>query len=203
MADSFGVQKGDKDKLELNDVEKVLYKYTELAIEGMKNELDIQGINASRDLWQSIRPKYRIVTEKFGITYIAEIYMEDYYEFVDKGREPGKNPPIGPIMKWMANKEGFKLRGLDKIGDIRERGLKKKQKYTMEDIVKANAFAISRGIGKKGTKATHFYSNVINQEFYTAMNKELSDALKRDVTVEIRNLVDTKGNLATGETRFK
>jgi len=139
-------------EIDLTTVEGVLMHYASLIVELTKENLSSDGGNASYKLSQSIRPEFEIKTEKFGIQYTANIIMEEYYQYADRGRAPGKNPPVEPIIDWIRNKEGFKLKGVERIGDIRERGKNKKKAYSRYDILKANAFGISRKIGLKGTK---------------------------------------------------
>lgn len=64
----------------------------------------------------------------------VEVALPGYYEFVDKGRKPGKKPPIGPIINWI-----------------------KKNKIDTKDIgITSLAYAISNSIGIEGTKAKPF-----------------------------------------------
>lgn len=202
MAETLGVNKGDTEALDLSTVAGVLVHYAERIITETKKNLKENNSNASYQLSQSIRPNYETESTKFGIKYTAQILMEDYYEYVDLGRPAGKQPPIDVIINWMRNKEGFKLRGLEKLGDIRERGKNKRKPYTMADIYKANAFGIARKIGLKGTKPTHFFTDVVNQQFFDEFSNDLSKALKMDVEVNIQTLTDTKGHLVGGTKRF-
>lgn len=188
--------------MDLSTVEGVLMFYTEKIIQDCKDNLEESGSNASYQLSQSIRPEFEVKTEKFGIKYIARISMEEYYEWVDKGRPAGKQPPISSIINWIANKEGFQIRGLDKVGDIRERGINKKKAYTREDVIRSNAFGIAAKIGLKGTQPTSFFTNAVNQELYTNLNRDLSKALKRDVEVSIKNMIDTKELLSDSTIRY-
>lgn len=64
----------------------------------------------------------------------VEVALPGYYEFVDKGRKPGKKPPIGPIINWI-----------------------KKNRIDTKDIgITSLAYAISNSIGIEGTKAKPF-----------------------------------------------
>lgn len=201
----LGVSKSSVEQggLDLSTVTGVLEHYMNLIITGTKEQLEGNNSNATHQLTQSIRPEFTVKSEKFGMVYTAQILMEEYYEWVDKGRPAGKMPPLEDIVQWVRHKEGFRLRGKEKLGDIRERGKNKRKAYTMEDIVRANAFGVARKIGLRGTKPTNFFTNVVNQEFYNNLNKDLSKALKKDVEVTIRNLTDSKNKLVSGVERFK
>jgi hypothetical protein len=129
--------------------------------------------------------------------------MEDYWQAVDEGRKAGKQPPVDVIVNWIRNKEGFKLRGMDKLGDIRERGKNKRKPYTIEELRRGNAIGIARKIGLHGTKGNRFVSNVVNQAWYDGLTKDLSKALNKDVEINVKIMVDEINKLATGENRFQ
>lgn len=199
----LGISKSDVvTDIDLTTVEGVIMFYSNKIIEDAKANLASDGSNASYQLSQSIRPEFEITTEKFGVKYTMRILMEEYYEFVDEGRPPGKRPPLIRIENWIRNKEGFKLKQMDKIGDIRERGKNKRKPYTREEIIRGAAFGIAKKIGLNGTRGNNFYANVVNQEFYNNLNKDLSKALKKDVEVTIKNMVDSKEYLVSGAKRF-
>ena len=199
----IGVSKSSvSNDIDLSTVEGVLMHYSKLIIDQSVKNLEAKGKNASYKLTQSIRPEFEIKAEKFGIVYTLKILMEDYYEYADLGRPAGKQPPVNDIINWIRNKEGFKLAGLSKIGDIRERGKNKRKQYTREDIIKSTAFGIAKKIGLRGTRPSNFFTEVVDAEFYKNLNRDLSKALKKDVEVTIKNIVDTKEYLASGTKRF-
>lgn len=197
----LGVSKGSV-SLDLNEVEEIIMKYTEIIVNESKSNLDSDNANASSQLKQSIRPEFEIETTALGIVYKAKIIMEDYWEYVDLGRPAGKAPPVAKIESWISNKEGFRVRGIEKVGDIRERGINKRKAYTLQDIVRGAAFGIAKKIGDHGTKGNHFLSNVLTQELYNNMNKELSKALGRDIAVNIKLAVDNGEFLEDNTKRF-
>lgn len=73
-------------------------------------------------------------------TYYFQVLMEQYYQWVQSGRRPGKKyVPIGSLMKW-----------------IKERGLKGRNKKGKFITDKSFAFAISRNINKFGIRPSNF-----------------------------------------------
>jgi hypothetical protein len=186
---------------ELKNVADILEFYIAKIILDTKKNLESRGRIASHALEQSIRTApIQITKQAFGETYTAVVIMEDYYEWVDKGRKPGKQPPIADIIKWIKYKP-IKI-DRSKLGDIRERGVNKRKPYTIEDLVKQRAQGIARKIGLKGTRPSNFYSDVVNENLMKDLNSDLSKALKKDVEVIFKNFNDTKEFLQGGTKRY-
>ena len=43
----------------------------------------------------------RVIKTAFGTLYTIQLIAEDYLQYVDGGRRPGKRPPIQAIRKWV------------------------------------------------------------------------------------------------------
>ena len=157
----------------------ILKDKAELIIGALKKNLEAHDSIASRALFQSIRTEIKV----FGNSYTLELFMEDYWKWVDEGRKPGKMPPIDKIAKWIAQK-GIPIRSMVKASP-----LKRKSKLSLSERIKSRnrslAFLIARKIAKHGTKGTHFYSDVINDKFFQDLNNDIGEALKKDYTIEI------------------
>ena len=147
-----------------SEVDKVLLKYGKLIVDGLKKSITEDDSIASRDLLQSVRPDIK----RFGKKVELQIWMADHWKFVDRGRKPGKRPPMQPIQEWIARK-GIPLKG---------KGAKKNQARTL-------AFLIARKIGLRGTKGTNFVRETINSSFKSRMKKEVSTALGKEIKLEI------------------
>lgn len=106
------------------------------------------------------------VVEVLG-NLIIRVSSEDYLDFVDKGRKPGKRPPIGPIKKWIDNRK-----------------ISPKNKQTKDQL----AFAIAKSIGKKGIKPTNVIEKSINQLIQNK-TKLLTEAAANDVIKQIQKLL--------------
>jgi hypothetical protein len=193
-----------KGGVDLSTVEGVLTFYAKKIIENLKKNLEDSGRISSHVLEQSIRtlsPDFvEIKKQAFGNTYVVSIAMEDYYQWVDEGRKPGKQPPVADIVEWIKYKP-LNV-NIARLGEIRERGINKRKPYTKDDLIKAKAFQIARKIGLRGTKASRFYSDVVNETLIKDLNRDLGKALKRDVEISFKNFNDSKEFLASGTKRY-
>lgn len=135
------------------------------------------------DATGSLRDSIRFTITRFGTSYKFELRLADYYEWVDKGRAPGKQPPIADILKWIKDKRFV----INKKGQFATKTKGSKLQKISDNLKLSNqlAFAIARKIGKHGTKGNNFYSSTVPQ-WVEELKKELPKALKRDVLVEVK-----------------
>ena len=112
-------------------IDLTLETYMDKVTETMVNELMENRSFVTGQLANSIRENNQIVQEKDGP--VAKISMWWYGEVVDKGigRGPGKMPPVKDITAWIRNKS-----------------IPKPPKF--KDI-ESFAWAVTKGIGKRGT----------------------------------------------------
>jgi len=104
--------------------------------------------------------------------------MLDYYEFVDEGRKPGKQPPINSILKWLS---------LPLVRDKLSGGLSDAEVSNPEGL----AFQIARKIGREGTKGTDFYTNVIESRLVTQdLPKLIQESVGEDIDELMGSLLD-------------
>lgn len=128
-----------------------------------KERTKYKKINNSGTLSQSLGKNYdKSITQKGGFI-IGTIQAEDYWYYVDKGREPGGFPPYKNdregILHWVLTK-------IPKQPDIKDTSL---------------AFLIARKIAKKGTKATKFASSVLTKKDLKELYESLAEKLAEDV----------------------
>lgn len=133
---------------DLIETRKVLEEMGNETLSSMRDILFTKDKNASGELINSL--KYTIDYNNQSLD--IEFEMADYGIFVDKGRRPGKMPPIDKIKPWM------QLRGIP-------------EKW---------AFPIARKIGKLGIPATPFFSSTIEEKQTLYINK-LADAFATDL----------------------
>lgn len=164
----------------------VLDEYGQRLVSELRDNLEFGRHISSGELSSSIRYKSTIL----GSIYYWELFMADYWKFVDKGRRPGKYPPKSAILNWMTNK---------RIGSfIRGKGANKAVKggsvlatNFMEQ--KRIAYLIQRKIAKRGTPATNFYTNAMKPNHagdVKNLESDLSDLLKKDIKVTIEEIKD-------------
>lgn len=139
-------------QIEYINVEKELDRFFKSVIKQSRSNLTKQGINASKDLYRSLR--HDVNVNKNSIE--ADFLMEDYGDFIDKGvkgvesgrslanyKYTNKKPPVRFIKTWLKRKTGkFKQRNQDGI-----------------------AYAIQNTIYKRGIKPTEFFSKPFQNEF--------------------------------------
>ena len=131
-------------------------------------------IDSSGKLRKSIN--YSLKTHKNSFSFFIE--MEDYGEWVDKGRKPGKGIPKDALFKWIKTKP------------IRVRDLKTNSfvKQT-ESRIKSLAFLINRKIKEEGIAATNFLKEPFDKKFKDLPN-ELLEAYALDLEKFLENSLD-------------
>lgn len=188
----------------------ILKRYSQTITDALKKNLsdvDERGFNhiASYKLWQSIQAPVSI----YGSVYTMEIKMEDYWKYVEFGREPGKFPPVEPIVKWTVQK-GFSMeevaRSFRQAATDRRRAkgikarqynnLKRKPKaINREAVRKQLAFVIARSIAKKGIPPTYFASSVLGDslihegiaegKLWDNLRADISEAVGQDIQLQV------------------
>lgn len=159
-------------KLEYNYFKKLLDKIGKEFVDELKRELAILGKSSSGKLINSISYK---LTQNNNDWYI-EIISEDYLKFVDKGRKPGKMPPIAAIKPWVEQR-GIKMMSKSKDG-------KSGNVLTSESA----AYLIARSIGEKGIKPTHVIEKVekyifskYESQIKIAIGNDYKDYIKKSI----------------------
>ena len=126
------------------------------------------------------------------------VLMPKSWKWLEHGRGPGKMPPEEPIIKWIVHR-GFpieitegakkKIKKISKRLFITKSEIRKRRKRLKEHSVlqkrKQLAFLIRRKIGKEGTRATHFFSNVITTAFINDLKNVLKEKFKKDIKITL------------------
>lgn len=131
------------------------------------------------------------------------ITMADYWDYVERGRKPGKKPPIDKIIAWIKWK-GIVPKLSDKakehskkISDKVER--KSFKAKAIDSGVKSLAYAIATNISKRGTsnrgKAKNFTgpvgTNFVKEVMEDGRIKDLTDIIAKELGLTIVvNVVD-------------
>src|SRR3990167_1916583 len=182
--------------MEKKSISEVLYKFGETTIKLLTDSIEQNKETATRKLRQSVDFHVKIL----GSEFVWTLVMEDYWRWVEAGREAGKMPPIEPLIKWLRFK-GIKA-DLSKrrnrlIKSTKDKAAKKTLKrMSQEKAQRGLAWAIAKSIAKKGTikrfgyEGSEFYSKVMTPDYLADFRNDLQKALKRDVQIEIHNLFD-------------
>lgn len=169
-------------------VSEILQEYSKRIISGLRQSITEKNKKASRKLLQSVAVDVTI----FGDVYTMTLTMEDYWQYVEEGRKPGKQPPIEAIMKWTSQK-GLSLSGLSKrtkriIKSLKTKKVRKAlRQISAEAKRRSLAFLIARKIGRKGIAASNFFSEVVNKDLFDSMRKDISEYLKKDFVLRVIN----------------
>ena len=164
----------------------------------LRQSLDEAKKNASSTLKQSIR--YEV--QEFKDSVRLELFIEDYYVYVNDGRKgtkqtfvdntslmigtrnsTAKKPPFQAISDWIRFKgvANLSYKGL---------GFKTRQTSRVSDKVKKVQLveAIRRSIKRKGIKPTYFYTSVVNRETIGELMKTLEKSTGKSLIIDLTNI---------------
>ena len=153
--------KGENTKSVLDKFGKYLVK------ESRKNLTRLKKRN-SNGLYDSLNYDIKAMPNSFEFDFL----MNEYGEWVDKGRKAGKNPPFSAIRKWVEQRR------------IQFRS--NKGKFVTYD---STAWVITKSIGKKGIKPTNFYSRPFKLG-YAKLPNEIVEAYALDVEEFLEFTID-------------
>lgn len=150
---------------EVTENAKINIRFKKLANKG-KNKINNEG-----DLAKSVKYNVKVMPNSFSFF----IEMEDYGEWVDKGRKPGKGIPVDKLMGWIKTKP-VRLRDL-KTGQFLGK---------TESRMKSLAFLINRKIKEKGIAATNFLTDPFNKAF-----QDLPDDIIEAFGLDVEQFIET------------
>jgi len=118
------------------------------------------GANNTGELINSLRSELRDTGK--GL----ELFLKSkgYFEIIEKGRKPGKQPPISDLKRWAQRK-----------------GLPEKA-----------VFPIAKNIGKFGIKPRPVLKQIINSNKFKEGYQLIGEAYAKDVRKEIKNIINKK-----------
>jgi hypothetical protein len=141
------------------NTKKVLDKFGKYLVKESRKNLTRKKKNVTNSLYESLDYDLKAMPNSFEFDFL----MNEYGEWVDKGRKAGKNPPFSPLRKW--------------VQDRRIQFRSNKGKFQTYD---QTAWAIVKSIGKKGIPASNFYSRPF-QLGYQKLPNEIVEAYALDV----------------------
>lgn len=138
-------------------------------VNGKRRKIDNTGT-----LRNSLDYNLKVSKNSFGFS----IEMEEYGEWVDKGRNIGKYAPPDKILKWIKQKP-IRLRDLKTNSFVK----------VTESKLKSLAFLINRKIKEKGIAATNFLTDPFNDKFRT-LPQDVLEAYALDVSKFLEDSLD-------------
>jgi len=141
------------------NTQRALDKFGKYLVRESRKNLTRKNKNVTNSLYESLDYDVKVMANSFEFDFL----MNEYGEWVDKGRRAGKNPPFSPIRKW--------------VEDRRIQFRSNKGKFQTYD---QTAWAIVKSIGKKGIPASNFYSRPFNLG-YAKLPQELVEAYALDM----------------------
>lgn len=145
--------------MEGKNTKRVLDKFGKYLVKESRKNLTRKKKNVTNSLYESLDFDVKAMPNSFEFDFL----MNEYGEWVDKGRRAGKNPPFSAIRKW--------------VEDRRIQFRSNKGKFQTYD---QTAWAIVGGIGKKGIPASNFYSRPFNLG-YAKLPNEIVEAYALDM----------------------
>lgn len=139
--------------MENKEINKLIEEFGKEVVAEMQQELIENGDIASGNLYRSLKVEVQTSIKETIVRFLSLDYGID----VDKGREPGKFPPISKIKEWT------KLKG----------------------IPEKAAFPIAKKIYKFGIAPKPFIFDSFNKK-KTAFVKKLADVYSKSITSDIK-----------------
>ena len=162
----------------------ILREYEQTITDALYKSLESNDKFATGLLAQSIEAKTKI----FGQTISLEVYMNDYWKYVDAGRKKGsKQPPQDAMLKHIAVRGDWhvkKVNDLSKFYTVKGKKIARKNPLPLDKARKSLAFLIGRSIKKKGIKPTNFVEEGIDG-IQAQLEKDLLEAVGRQIEIEL------------------
>lgn len=163
----------------------ILREYEQTVTDALIKSLESNNKVASGVLAQSIEAKTKI----FGQSISLQVYMNDYWKYVDGGRKKGsKQPPQDAMLKHIAVRGEWHTKKVSDISKFytNKKGLKvaRKTPLPMDKARKSLAFLIGRSIKRKGIKSTNFVEEgIVGIE--RQLEADLLEAVGRQIEVQL------------------
>lgn len=143
----------------MDNTKKALEKFGKYLVKESRKNLTRKKKNVTNSLYDSLDYQVKAMPNSFEFDFL----MEEYGEWVDKGRRAGKNPPFSPLRKWV---EDRRIQFRDNSGRF--------QTYDQ------TAWRVVKSIGRKGIEPSNFYTRPFNLAFQKLPN-EVAEAYALDV----------------------
>jgi hypothetical protein len=152
----------------MDNTKKALENFGKYLVKESRKNLTRKKKNVTNSLYDSLDYQVKAMPNSFEFDFL----MEEYGEWVDKGRKAGKNPPFSPLRKWVQDR---RIQFRDNSGRF--------QTYDQ------TAWAVVKSIGRKGIEPSNFYSRPFNLGFQKLPN-EVAEAYALDVEEFLEFTID-------------
>lgn len=133
-------------------------------VDNYRNNLSSKGINATGKLGNTL--KFKVT--KDSTSYYVDLYLEDYWKYVENGRAAGKFPPIASIREWIRVKPVIPNMYNGKLP-------------TIDDLT----YLIRRKIGTRGIPGKHILRDSLEE-----LNIDrIEEALTKDINIKADQLI--------------
>jgi hypothetical protein len=141
------------------NTEAALDKFGKYLVREARKNLTRKKKSNTKGLYKSLDYEVKAMPNSINFDFL----MEEYGEWVDKGRKAGKMPPVSAIEKWVSQR---KIQFRDNKGRF--------------ETYRTTAFIIAQSIKKRGIPATNFYSRPFKLGF-NRLPPELTQAYALDL----------------------
>ena len=152
----------------MDNTKKALENFGKYLVKESRKNLTRKKKNVTNSLYDSLDYQVKAMPNSFEFDFL----MEEYGEWIDKGRKAGKNPPFSPLRKWVQDR---RIQFRDNRGRF--------QTYDQ------TAWAVVKSIGKKGIEPSNFYTRPFNLGFQKLPN-EVAEAYALDVEEFLEFTID-------------
>lgn len=146
------------------NIKDVLNDFGKYLVEEYKDQLILNDVNASDELYNSV--VYSVSQNKN--VFEVKLELADYWKYVENGRKAGKWPPISAIEKWI------------EIKPVIPRPMDNGKLPTTQQL----AFLISRKIGLEGIKPRPLLQKSVDN-IWNVFEQYIAEAFAKDLEKEI------------------
>lgn len=151
-------------EIKAKNTEKALEKFGKYLVKESRKNLTRKNKNNTKRLYDSLDYEVKVMPNSMSFDFL----MEEYGEWVDKGRKAGKMPPQKEILKWVSQR---RIQFRDNRGRFK--------------TYESTAWAITKSIKKRGIPATNFYSRPFNLGF-----KKLPTAVQEAYALDVEEFLE-------------
>lgn len=147
----------------------VLNEFADAFIQNARNNLEANQSNASYNLYNSFEKVIEVGEDYFKVS----ISLADYWQHLERGRGPGKFPPVDKIKEWI------------EVKPVNPTPLSNGKTPSVEQL----SFLIGRKIANEGTEGKPFFEPAKEQTIREFEDK-INEAIEEDVSNFILSLVE-------------